>query len=238
MKNFIITIIIAFATTNFSYSQVTQVWVRTFNGPGPCSPAYYGNKGRAYIFLGSAISPKIIVNVKIFIEGFYNSTLKLQKSDTLKGYLRNNFSPFDMIDSAETIVSTTGNAIFKFQNAPAANYYVVIKHRNSIETWSSANPSMNKESSVNYDFTISSSQAFGNNIYLVDTSSIRFAIYSGDVNQDGFVDLTDITLVYNDANNFVTGYVSTDVNGDYNTDLYDVLITYKNSSHFVKIIKP
>ena len=58
------------------------------------------------------------------------------------------------------------------------------------------------------------------------------------MNQDGFIDLTDVILVYNDASAFVTGYESTDVNGDSITDLTDVLITYNNSIKFISVIRP
>ena len=72
----------------------------------------------------------------------------------------------------------------------------------------------------------------------VDDSPIRFAIYSGDVNLDGIIDLNDVLLIYNDANNFVTGYIETDVTGNNITDLTDVIIAYNNSAGFVVSIYP
>ena len=62
--------------------------------------------------------------------------------------------------------------------------------------------------------------------------------YEGDVNQDGFVDLSDEILINNDANIFLTGYVKTDVNGDRLVDLADLLITYNNAAIFVAKSRP
>jgi len=113
-------------------------------------------------------------------------------------------------------------------------YYVVVKHRNSIETWS-ATPQSFSGGSINYNFKTSSSQAFGNNIIQVGTV---WCIYSGDVNQDGFIDGSDGLLIDNDAANFITGYVSTDINGDNFVDGSDAVIADNNAFNFVSVIRP
>ncbi|MEO8664608.1 MAG: hypothetical protein ABI462_03850, partial [Ignavibacteria bacterium] len=107
---------------------------------------------------------------------------------------------------------------------------------------------------LNYDFTFQSSQAFGNNLIYVDAlahpgdhksntddpagSIERYAVYNGDANKDGFVNLSDIILTSNDAANFVTGYINTDMTGDNAANLADILLTYNNSNNFVKKITP
>lgn len=68
---------------------------------------------------------------------------------------------------------------------------------------------------LNYDFTTAVSQAYGNNMVLVGSD---YAFYSGDVNNDGFVDGADGLLIDNDAYNFVSGYVITDLNCDGTVD--------------------
>jgi len=62
---------------------------------------------------------------------------------------------------------------------------------------------------------------------------VRFAIYGGDVNQDGSVDATDLAAIDNDALNFVTGYVQTDVTGDDLVDGADAAIADNNAFNFV-----
>ena len=160
--------------------------------------------------------------------------------DTVKAYLHTNSSPFNTIDSAISAidpVSFTGS--FKFFNAPDGTYYIVIKHRNTIETWSKSGGEPFTEATImNYDFTLASTQAFGNNMIQADASPLRYAIYSGDVNQDGFIELTDVILIYNDATVFTTGYKSSDINGDNISDLTDLLLAYNNSNKFVSVVKP
>ncbi|MBK8552101.1 MAG: hypothetical protein IPL53_13985 [Ignavibacteria bacterium] len=65
-------------------------------------------------------------------------------------------------------------------------------------------------STVYYDFSTSKSKAFGENEIQVDNLPVaRFALFGGDVNQEGHIDLTDVLAVYNDASNFTTGYMNT-----------------------------
>ena len=79
------------------------------------------------------------------------------------------------------------------------------------------------------------SQAFGGNLKLVGS---KYCIYSGDVDQDGFVDNVDISDIYNDAINFVEGYVNTDLNRDNFVDNIDLSLVYNNSLNFVGAVKP
>ena len=177
-------------------------------------------------------------DIKVIPEGFYNtSSGRLNMKDTVRAYLRNILTPFSKIDSASAVIdSISFNGYFNFKNAPTGTYYIQIVHRNSIETWSrSGGESLTRGVLKNYDFTTSSSQAYGNNMTL---KGIKYCIFSGDVNRDGFVNLTDIISVYNDAGIFASGYKVTDVNGDNITDLTDVIIAYNNSASFVNVIRP
>lgn len=83
---------------------------------------------------------------------------------------------------------------------------------------------------MSYDFTTSADKAYGSN--LIQKGS-RFCIYSGDVNRDGSINLTDLIAINNDLANFVTGYKPTDINGDNQSDLFDMLIAYNNSLKFI-----
>ncbi len=181
------------------------------------------------------------INIKLIPQGFYNSISgMLNRSDTVKAYLHDCNSPFVLIDSAESLIDTVSfTGAFRFFNAPDGIYYIVIKHRNLIETWcKSGGVTFTSGTIMNYDFTSSLSQAYGNNMTQVDVSPLRFAIYSGDENQDGVVDLSDVLNVFNNANAFVTGYDPSDMNGDNVTDLKDVLIAYNSSYKFVGVVRP
>ena len=65
-----------------------------------------------------------------------------------------------------------------------------------------------------------------------------YAIYGGDENQNGIVDLSDIVNVSNAAGSFTTGYVSSDMNGDNIVDLSDLVLTSNNANAFVAAVIP
>ncbi|MBK9334387.1 MAG: hypothetical protein IPM96_18760 [Ignavibacteria bacterium] len=135
-------------------------------------------------------------------------------------------------------MSTDGTSNLTFHNATnERNYYIQIKHRNSLETWSKL-PQQFIPTLLNYDFTTSHTKAYGNNMILVDESPVKFGIYSGDVNQDGIIDIVDGSLIDNDAFNFASGYVSTDLNGDEIIDVADAVYTDNNSFNFIGKVTP
>ena len=86
------------------------------------------------------------------------------------------------------------------------------------------------DSIMNYNFTDNISKAFGNNMVLKGT---KYCIYSGDLNNDGYVNLEDILICSNASASFPNGYFKEDINGDKIVDLNDVIITYNNSGMFV-----
>jgi hypothetical protein len=115
-----------------------------------------------------------------------------------------------------------------------AAYYITVKHRNSIEITSSAPVSL-LSNEIFIDFT-DPCNVFGANLLMAaDGSGL---IYSGDVNQDGFIDTADMTEAENAALTFTTGYLPTDVNGDGITDTADMTLTDNNATAFVSSITP
>lgn len=187
---------------------------------------------------GKFITLTKTLNLTMFIQGFYNSGTNVMIQDTVRVYFRNGSSPYAIVDSAKAYMSASGTGTFTVSNiSNGASYYIQLKHRNSLETWSDSAKTF-AGNSLTFNFTTASSKAYGSNMPEIDASPVRFGIYSGDVNQEGNVDLSDVVLVYNDAGSFVTGYVKTDVNGDNVTDLSDLIITYNNSADFVIVEKP
>ncbi|MBK8553224.1 MAG: hypothetical protein IPL53_20055 [Ignavibacteria bacterium] len=180
------------------------------------------------------------LKINYIIEGFYNDgTGLLNMKDTVRVYLRNSVSPYPIIDSVKGIIDSVNfKGSFLLKRAVMDPYFIEIKHRNTIVTWSKNPVYFTIGDKTSYNFTTSETQAYGNNMILVNTSPARYAGYSGDVNQNGFIDLTDLIAISNNASNFVTGYVNTDVDGDNITDLTDVIICYNNSTMFVSKITP
>lgn len=180
----------------------------------------------------------LTLNLTLANEGYYNSALnKLNIQDTFKIYLRNIFSPYTLKDSAQEVIDSVSlKGVYKFYNIASGNYYIQVKHRNSIETWSkSGGESVLFGSVYNYDFTVSAGNAFGNNLVL---KGLKYCIYSGDTNQDGIVDAGDISNAENDIGISLTGYIPTDVTGDYTTDAEDLSLIENNVSGNVLLITP
>ena len=65
-----------------------------------------------------------------------------------------------------------------------------------------------------------------------------YAIWGGDVNQDGIVDTGDMNPVENASTAVVTGYVVEDVNGDGIVDTGDMNIVENNSMAVIQVITP
>ncbi|MBK8550025.1 MAG: proprotein convertase P-domain-containing protein [Ignavibacteria bacterium] len=193
---------------------------------------------------------KSVLSLTSLIQGFYDPATNSQVEDTMRAFVRNAFAPYAILDSSKAILDSTGHADLVFNNTPdGLPVYIQLKHRNSLETWS-RKPSRGTFailfsihfapfiSFLEYDFTNTASKAFGNNMIQVDTGPNKFAIYSGDADQDGFINLSDVIIISNDANLFAAGYRVTDINGDNISDLTDVLMAHNNSTDFVSAIRP
>jgi hypothetical protein len=175
------------------------------------------------------------LSLNVLIEGFYDPVLNNMIPDTCKVLLRHSYPPFPFADSASSIINPSGSGSFDFNNAyNATDYYLVLTHRNSLETWSSF-PKNFTANKMTLDLTTSSSQSFGNNMVLRGS---RYCIYSGDAAKDGSIDLTDLVMIQNAAAIFESGYVISDLNGDLMVDLTDELICYNNSVNFVTKMQP
>lgn len=182
-----------------------------------------------------------MLNIRVIPQGFYNNaTGVLNMRDTVSAYLHNSFAPFAPIDSAHSILdSLTFLASFNFTNVVSGTYYVSVRHRNSLETWTkSGGESYTAGSIMNYDFTSTITQSFGNNLVQLKNSPLLFAVYGGDVNLDGVIDGADASVIDNDAFNFASGYVASDVTGDRIVDASDASTVDNNAWNFVVLIRP
>lgn len=155
--------------------------------------------------------------------------------DTVRVEIRESSSPFNLIES-QSVVAGLGNPVDVVFNTPVNGtpYYIQVKHRNSIATWSGSTPSFNSNY-INYTFISASSQAFGNNVVNVGG---KWSFYSGDVNQDGVVDLSDVGQIDNDAFNFATGYLPTDLDCNDVVDISDLAFADNNAFNFISEVTP
>ena len=161
---------------------------------------------------------------------------KLSRRDTFFIYLRNADSPYSKADSSKTVIdSLSFKGYCLFQNAYAGNYFIQIRHFNTVETWSKPGGiSMLFTDTAYYDFTSSVSQAYGNNQKLIGG---KYCLFSGDLDQNGIIDASDMSRVMNDSYYGLMGrFLISDVNGDGIVDISDVVIVNNNTG--VIVVKP
>jgi len=195
----------------------------------------------------TGVSSTKTVNLTLFLEGLFNG-VTMNKSgngtgnqfpgntaDQVTVELRQSTPPYSLVGSAFTVnLSTSGAATLQFPGTYSGSYYIVVKHRNSIETWS-ASPVSFASPVINYNFSTAATSAFGNNLKLL---SGKYVIYAGDANQDGLIDSSDMVMVDNGVINFENGYIPYDINGDGLIDSSDMIYIDNNSMGFVSKITP
>jgi hypothetical protein len=184
-----------------------------------------------------------ILYVKCLLQGFYKEgglmhpvlnqsgiVSPLTFTDSVSIELRQTTSGFPVTSSFKGILHSDGliNCHIPLSEFGSLRY-IVVKHRNSIETWS-ANP-VSITNQMLYNFTISNTQAYAEN--MVQVESNIWAMHSGDINQDENIDLLDNAISETDINNFEFGYFPTDINGDGNVDLLDNVVLESNISNFI-----
>lgn len=156
-------------------------------------------------------------------------------ADTITVELHEDFPPFSLAYSTQALLETNGfsDVLFTGTGANGNNYYIVVKHRNSIVTWSAMPVSMSN-AGVSYDFSSSPTQAAGDNMKDDGTGVLLF--YSGDINQDGSVDFNDYPDIDIGSSNGDLGYLATDLNGDSSVDFNDYpLIDYNSSLGIIEM---
>ena len=159
--------------------------------------------------------------------------------DTVRIYLARADYPNVIVDSLITTMG--GNAVSNnalMTRALDGNYYKIVKHRNSIRTWSATGIAFTRGASSHYNFIQPDGQAYGNNQAVVSTSPLYRGMFSGDVDNDGFIDGFDLLRIDNDAAIFAGGYIQTDITGDLFCDGTDFAMADNNAANFVQEVAP
>ena len=171
-------------------------------------------------------------------EGFYRALPFPQAiPDTTRVYLCRTDFPNVAVDSAVTYMNSIGlltNA--NFSKALNGNYYIVFKHRNTIETWSAAGGlAYTRGAALTLDLINNLAGSYLSSVKLIDPAPY-YGMYGGDINQDGLIEASDISLVENASFISLSGYVREDVTGDDYIDGSDVSIVENNTG--VSIVAP
>ena len=181
------------------------------------------------------------LNMKVFLEGFYADINNMRatifdlgistdpsETDTV---LVNLWSPGNLEQPAYSlpaVLHTNGTASIQFPAAIRGHaFYIAIKHRNHVETWSH-NP-VTFIATTDYDFSTSLSQAYDDGVVapMQTVGENVYALYAGDINQDGGIDGQDMNVIDNEIGFY--GYNLSDANGDGGTDGQDMNFVDNNS---------
>jgi hypothetical protein len=154
-------------------------------------------------------------------------------SDTLSILLADANDPWGIVYAAHAVdLDTSGVCSVSVPATLSGDYYIVVKHRNSVETWS-ASPISFADATVGYDFTAASAQAFGNNMMDVLGDGSTWAIFTGDVGgmfgKDEYVDGFDVAPIFNKSTEGAFGFMVEDITGDGYVDGFDVALVFNNS---------
>ncbi len=192
------------------------------------------------------------IAIKIFLEGLYAGGGMMNQAQGTSGpqfsagiadkvsvELHNSATPYGIFYEDNNIDLHTDGSL-QINNLPSntnGSYYITIRHRNSIETWSAQPYNFSGAGPFSYDFSTAASQAYGNNQKLMGTV---YAIWGGDPTQDGIVDGSDMTAVDNASKPpALQGYYPEDVNGDGIVDGSDMTMIDNNSKPpAVQVIRP
>ena len=188
------------------------------------------------------------LTLSLLLEGLYNGSGTMRKvqdkfgdhfaSDTadiitVELHRANDYAVVEYV-SDNVKLSTNGLAELSLPADFQESYWVTVRHRNSIETTSSA-PVSFSETFITCSFT-NPATVFGRNLVLFIDGT--YAIYGGDVNQDGIDDGSDLSSVDNHAAAFSSGYIPEDCNGDGIVDGSDMAIVDNNASYFIGFATP
>ncbi len=192
------------------------------------------------------------LNVTTFIQGYYNGTgMTAARYDNLiaaGSATPGNATDVDFVTvelhdaintatvayTADGILQTDGTLSVTFPSTAVGNdYYVVLKHQSSLQLWS-ANP-VTIASTTSYNFSSALTQAYtdGSADPMVMLATGVYGMYSGDINQDGFIDVSDYPLFEADADNSAYNglyNLASDLNGDTFVDVTDYPIFDLNNS--------
>jgi len=210
-----------------------------------------GCTGASDPFTVNSCNTSATVNITAFIQGYYlgNHVMKpvmlnegvagamSSQTDTMTVELRDTATgAHAVVESFTGVLDTAGNIICTFTGATVGGqFYIVLQHRNSLETWSALPVSIS--SITSYDFSTAASQAFGNNQKDVFSEGI-WSIYNGDVAHDGVCDGSDYIAMQPNVLSVATGYRKSDVSGDGVVDGSDYIKVQPNVLGTKSVHKP
>jgi hypothetical protein len=191
----------------------------------------------------------VTLPLKVLIQGYFKGSDQMTPVRKNAGLSSSNdevdavtvalYSPSNINQAVTTttvVLATNGNITAQFDTTllTESQYYIAIQHKNTIKTWSATPVAITN--GTTYDFTTAASQAYGNN--QIEVASGIYAIYSGDMNQDGTINEADLPIFTTANTTAAHGYIVSDLNGDGSVDLLDYPIYKNNAAASVNEVRP
>lgn len=199
----------------------------------------------------------VLMNLKAFIQGYYQGDGLMYpvlfyegidpnpgstNTDTITVSLYLPSATSTAVQTFKGVIQTDGTLTCKFSNSILGHsYYIGLRHRSALETWSAA-PVAFSSSVTSYDFSTAITQAYPDpfNTFpqMIEVEAGVWAIYNGDVNQDGTIDASDFNMMEPDVALGAFGYFNTDITGDGPVDGADFNLLEPNVSYNLFVSHP
>ena len=145
----------SYVLPNGNIAVTSGVYTTTLNNASGCDSIIVTNL--------AVNSCEVTLNLRIFFEGFYIVGGRMKAIvhpdnhpdlfDSVTVELHESFSPYALLYSSIQLLTTDGFGSFYFPSQPSGHsYYIVVRHRNSVATWSKY-PVQFNSSNVSFDFT-------------------------------------------------------------------------------------
>lgn len=221
-------LIVASGYTGSGVSTATQILTEIFAPPTKTLNLKLYLEGFVKTRGGIAPAPGFMYKAQVSPDGSITSdAFAGTVVDTLTVALANSAAPYSIAyykHSAQ--LNTDGTMSLSIPATYSGNYYIAIRHRQSIETWSAA-PVSFSGSTINYDFSTAASQAYGSNQASLG-ASWGYGLYAGDIVKDGYIDLSEVNATYSSARLAQYSYLLYDFTGNGFVELDDVNLIYAN----------
>ena len=191
-----------------------------------------------------------VVNLKLFIEGYYlggGLMATVENNQDFPDYLLpintnvenitvelHDAITTELVATTTAMLQTNGTATCSFPTAPSGSFYIAVKTRNAVQTWSTL-PQTVGVMPLFYDFSAAATQAYADN--QVSLGGGVFGLFSGDIDsngaQDGEISPADYSEWEANANAFSFGSYAADLNGDGEVGPSDYSIWEANANTFV-----
>jgi hypothetical protein len=112
------------------------------------------------------LCPQLLLDLSCMLQGMTTSgtmpsylyqqglSTNTNASDLITVELRNSTSPFALVSSSTAEINNIGQSLHRFNNTTSGSYFIVVKNRNSIETWSKNPVPFTTGSTSTYSFKI------------------------------------------------------------------------------------